>query len=80
MQDCSHSLAFPLATETLWTHCTPPAHARRTRTNILTAWRHRNYALSVILGTVALSYGSVPMYKMVSRSLLLSYVVQPYDY
>lgn len=24
------------------------------------------YALSVILGTVALSYGSVPLYKMVS--------------
>ena len=28
----------------------------------------RYYSLSIILGTVALSYGSVPMYKMVSRS------------
>ena len=28
----------------------------------------RYYTLSVILGTVALSYGSVPMYKMVSLS------------
>lgn len=27
----------------------------------------RYYGLSIILGTVALSYGSVPMYKMVSR-------------
>ena len=27
---------------------------------------HRYYSLSVILGTVALSYGSVPMYKIVS--------------
>lgn len=27
--------------------------------------RDRFYTLSVILGTVALSYGSVPMYKMV---------------
>jgi hypothetical protein len=25
----------------------------------------RNYVFSIILGTVALSYGSVPMYKMV---------------
>lgn len=25
----------------------------------------RYYAMSVVLGTVALSYGSVPMYKMV---------------
>ena len=29
----------------------------------------RYYGLSIILGTVALSYGSVPMYKMVSRRL-----------
>lgn len=28
---------------------------------------YRYYGLSIILGTVALSYGSVPMYKMVSR-------------
>lgn len=27
---------------------------------------YRYYTISVILGTVALSYGSVPMYKMVS--------------
>jgi hypothetical protein len=27
------------------------------------------YVLSVILGTVALSYGSVPMYKMVCNEL-----------
>ena len=27
--------------------------------------RSRYYTLSIILGTVALSYGSVPMYKMV---------------
>jgi cytochrome c oxidase assembly protein subunit 11 len=26
-----------------------------------------NYTLSIILGTVALSYGSVPLYKMVRR-------------
>ena len=29
----------------------------------------RYYTMSVILGTVALSYGSVPMYKMVETSL-----------
>ncbi len=33
---------------------------------ILTARLLRFYALSIILGTVALSYGSVPLYKMVS--------------
>jgi hypothetical protein len=26
---------------------------------------HRYYTISIVLGTVALSYGSVPMYKMV---------------
>jgi len=31
---------------------------------------YRYYTLSIILGTVALSYGSVPMYKMVSPSSL----------
>lgn len=30
------------------------------------------YTLSIILGTVALSYGSVPMYKMVRLSSSLS--------
>jgi hypothetical protein len=29
---------------------------------------HRYYTLSIILGTVAFSYGSVPMYKMVCHS------------
>ena len=33
---------------------------------MLIAKFQRYYTLSVILGTVALSYGSVPMYKMVS--------------
>lgn len=31
---------------------------------------YRYYAMSVILGTVALSYGSVPMYKMVRSDAL----------
>lgn len=31
----------------------------------------RFYTLSIILGTVALSYGSVPMYKMVRRLSIL---------
>ena len=35
---------------------------------MLIAKFQRYYTLSVILGTVALSYGSVPMYKMVSLS------------
>jgi hypothetical protein len=29
----------------------------------------RNYVFSIILGTVALSYGSVPFYKMVQASI-----------
>lgn len=33
----------------------------------------RYHTLSIILGTVAFSYGSVPMYKMVSLSSLLRY-------
>lgn len=33
---------------------------------LLRVWR-RYYTLSVILGTVALSYGSVPLYKMVRK-------------
>lgn len=36
----------------------------------LRSFFYRYYSLSVILGTVALSYGSVPMYKMVDIRLL----------
>jgi len=34
---------------------------------------YRNYGLSIILGTVALSYGSVPMYKMVQYASALQH-------
>lgn len=37
---------------------------------------HRYYSLSVILGTIALSYGSVPMYKMVSILLPVERVLK----
>ena len=38
-----------------------------------TVWRHpliyiRYYMISIALGTVALAYGSVPLYKMVCTS------------
>jgi hypothetical protein len=35
---------------------------------VLTSLLSRLYTISIILGTVAFSYGSVPMYKMVYRS------------
>lgn len=37
--------------------------------SILTALLSRYYTISLILGTVALAYGSVPLYKMVRRVL-----------
>lgn len=38
---------------------------------------YRNYILSIILGTVAFSYGSVPMYKMVRIHVTTPQLTRP---
>jgi len=45
-------------------------HGDRPRASelVLTSSLSRLYTISIILGTVAFSYGSVPMYKMVYHS------------
>ncbi|KAL2113056.1 hypothetical protein VUR80DRAFT_5479 [Thermomyces stellatus] len=48
--------------------------AERTIEEVQAYYRHKNrttayYTLSVILGTVALSYGSVPLYKMICQKI-----------
>ncbi|CAK7203209.1 Cytochrome c oxidase assembly protein cox11, mitochondrial [Sporothrix eucalyptigena] len=63
----------------LFLHCAPLSHQFRKaygRTCRALALGHQvgspehgsNYTLSIILGTVALSYGSVPMYKMICQT------------
>ena len=60
---CSYygTIAGPLLTQEQFYSVYPPQSL-----SILTAKCQSYYTLSVILGTVALSYGSVPMYKMVN--------------